>query len=58
MQTLDNVLQTIVSRIGEDAVYENEPMRLHTSMEVGGPARYLFQPKSEEDLRFLLQILQ
>ena len=58
MQTLDNVLEIITSRIGEDAVFENEPMRLHTSMEVGGPVRYLFQPKSEDDLKFLLQILQ
>ena len=54
----DNTLQNIREQIGVDALLENEPMRLHTSMEVGGPARYFFLPKSEDDLRFLLTTLE
>ena len=54
----DEVLQKIRERLGEEAVLLDEPMARHTSMKVGGPAAYFFQPSSEEDLLFLLQELQ
>lgn len=43
--------------MGKDEIWENEPMKLHTSMEVGGPARYFFMPESEEKLAFLVKTL-
>ena len=54
----DEILLKIRERIGDEAVLENEPMANHTSMEVGGPAKYFFQPSSEEDLLFLVRLLE
>lgn len=54
----EETLKKIKERIGGDNVLLNEPMRLHTSMEVGGPAAYLFTPETAEDAAFLLSILQ
>lgn len=54
----EEILQKIKERIGGENVLLNEPMRLHTSMEVGGPAAYLFTPETAEDAAFLLSILQ
>ena len=52
------ILEQIKDVIGEANVFEEEPMSEHTSMEVGGPAAYLFQPETAEDTAFLLKILQ
>lgn len=54
----DEVLQKIREKLGDGAVLEKEPMAAHTSMEVGGPAAYFFQPSSEEELLFLVQLLE
>lgn len=57
-QLTEETIRTITEKLGADAVFFNEPMAKHTSMEVGGPATYLFQPSSQEDLQFLLQQLE
>ena len=57
-QLSEETLLRITRRLGEDAVLRDEPMARHTSMEVGGPAAFLFQPSSEEDLLFLLKLLE
>lgn len=54
----DETLQTIKERLGEEAVLENEPMAKHTSMEVGGPATYFFVPSTEEEILFVLKLLE
>lgn len=54
----DETLQKIRERLGEEAVLLNEPMAKHTSMEVGGPVTYFFQPASEEELLFLVRLLE
>ena len=54
----DETVQKIREKLGEGAVLLNEPMAKHTSMEVGGPATYFFQPSSEEDLLFLIRLLE
>ena len=56
-QLSEETIRTIINKLGEDAVFRDEPMAKHTSMEVGGPVAFLFQPSSEEDLLFLLQAL-
>ena len=56
-QLSEDTIRTITNKLGEDSVFRDEPMAKHTSMEVGGPAAFLFQPSSEEDLSFLLKLL-
>ena len=34
---------------------ENEPMRLHTTFKIGGPARVLLFPETEEQITALVQ---
>lgn len=58
MKLKQEILEQIKDVIGEANVFEEEPMSEHTSMEVGGPAAYLFQPETAEDTAFLLKILQ
>ena len=56
-QLKEETIRTIINKLGEDAVFQDEPMAKHTSMEVGGPAAFLFQPSSEDDLLFLMKVL-
>ncbi|MBR3243289.1 MAG: UDP-N-acetylmuramate dehydrogenase [Parasporobacterium sp.] len=51
------LLNKIKKLIGSDNVLEQEPMKLHTSMEVGGPAECLLRPGSIEEVSGLLRIL-
>lgn len=57
-QLTEETIRAITNKLGADAVYFDEPMAKHTSMGVGGPATYLFQPSSQEELQFLLQQLE
>lgn len=54
----DNILDDIKERLGAENVLQNEPMKAHSNMEVGGPAAYLFMPKSAEEIGFLIDILK
>lgn len=56
-QLKEETIRTIINKLGEDAVFKDEPMAKHTSMEVGGPAAFFFQPSSEDDLLFLMKVL-
>lgn len=58
MKLKQEILEQIKECIGAENVLEEEPMNLHTSMEVGGPAAYLFQPETTEATAFLLKVLQ
>lgn len=44
------MLNKLIAYLGEENVYENEPMSLHTTFRCGGPARYFCYVNSEEDL--------
>lgn len=35
--------------------FENEPMRIHTSFRIGGPARLFVEPQNEEELALLIK---
>ena len=58
MTIKEEILNQIKKRLGAEHVYEKEPMWKHTSMEVGGPAAYLFMPGNMEEAVFLLQALK
>lgn len=58
MKIKEELLETIKDTIGAENVFEEEPMKEHTSMEVGGPAAYLFQPQDAEQTAFLLKSLK
>ncbi len=58
MKLKEEILNLIKETIGPENVFEEEPMKEHTSMEVGGPAAYLFAPESAEHTAFLLKTLR
>ena len=37
-----------------DQIKEEEPMRLHTTFRVGGPARFFVTPKTAEELQGII----
>ena len=45
----------LMNIVGKDRVLREEPLRLHTTLKIGGPADYLVKPESEEELELLLQ---
>ena len=45
----------LLNIVGKDRVLREEPLRLHTTLRIGGPAGFLVKPESEEELSALLQ---
>lgn len=45
----------LLNIVGEDRVLREEPLRLYTTLRIGGPADFLVKPESEEELAALLQ---
>ena len=48
MTSFDEKLRGIV---GADAVHAEEPLAAHTTFEIGGPAQWLVEPATEEQVR-------
>lgn len=46
----------LVNIVGTDRVLRDEPLRLHTTLKIGGPADFLVKPESEEELRAVLEL--
>ena len=44
------MLNKLINILGDENVFENEPMSMHTTFRIGGPARYFAIVNSEEDL--------
>lgn len=44
--------------LGEDNVFQNEPMKNHTTFRVGGPADWFVTPQEEEQVRELVNLLR
>ncbi len=42
--------------VGNDKVYSDEPMHKHTTMRVGGPARYMVTPGKEDEIPELIKV--
>ena len=52
----DGVRELLAAAREMDCDYlENEPMRLHTTFKIGGPARVLLFPETEEQITALVQ---
>ncbi|MHC1719960.1 MAG: UDP-N-acetylmuramate dehydrogenase [Clostridiaceae bacterium] len=50
--------KVLASVLGSDKIYIDEPMKMHTSFKVGGPADILATPDSAEGLVRLLQLCE
>ena len=44
------MLEILQKLVGAEQVWEQEPMKNHTTFRVGGPARYLVEPGSAGEL--------
>mgnify|MGYP002859763304 CR=1 FL=1 len=58
MKISDKILQELIQRAGRDSVKADEPMKLHTTMKVGGSAAYYTEPGNEECVRDIIAILK
>ncbi|MCD8248257.1 MAG: UDP-N-acetylmuramate dehydrogenase [Lachnospiraceae bacterium] len=50
------MLEQLREILGEERVLPDEPMKLHTTFRVGGPARYLVEPQSVQELRAVIDL--
>lgn len=50
------MLKELQQLVGKEHVYEQEPMKNHTTFRAGGCARYLVKPQSAEQLKGLLML--
>ena len=46
----------LVNIVGKDGVLREEPLRLHTTLRIGGPADFLVKPESEAELSDILKL--
>lgn len=46
----------LLNIVGKDRVLRDEPLCLHTTLKIGGPADFLVKPESEEELGALLRL--
>ena len=58
MKINEEILNQIKRIVAEAYVLENEPMKRHTSMEVGGPASVYIRPSNGEETAEVLKILK
>ena len=49
-----NFYSRLTEILPEDRIKEEEPMRLHTTFRVGGPARFFVMPKTAEELQGII----
>ena len=52
----ENILKLFQERFKDEQIKTNEPMSLHTTFKIGGPADLFVAPKNEEDLLFTLNL--
>ncbi|WP_101773931.1 UDP-N-acetylmuramate dehydrogenase [Peptostreptococcus faecalis] len=53
----NRLYNSLKSIIDEDLIYIDEPMNDHISFKVGGPADILVRPKTEDDIRAVLKLV-
>lgn len=46
----------LLNIVGKDRVLRDEPLRLHTTLKIGGPADYFVKPESEDELCAILEL--
>ncbi len=46
----------LLNIVGTDRVLRDEPLRLYTTLKIGGPADFLVKPESEEELSAILRL--
>jgi len=51
-----NVIKSLKELLGEEAVYENELLKHHTSFKIGGPCYALVEPESVDELTKIVQL--
>ena len=55
---MENLIQELRTRLGEEGLKLQEPMKEHTTFRVGGPADLFLMPKDAEELKDALGILR
>lgn len=54
----ETFLAQLQSIVASSDILENEPMKKHTTFQVGGPARYFVSPRNVEDLNKIIALCQ
>ena len=46
----------LINIVGKDRALRDEPLRLHTTLKIGGPADFFVKPESEEELSAVIRL--
>ncbi|MFR8869454.1 UDP-N-acetylmuramate dehydrogenase [Paraclostridium sordellii] len=52
------IYKNLLNILDKEGIYLNEPMKNHTSFKVGGPADFLLKPKTEDEIKRLIEFLK
>ncbi|RGX13711.1 UDP-N-acetylmuramate dehydrogenase [Paraclostridium sordellii] len=52
------IYKNLLNILDKEGIYLNEPMKNHISFKVGGPADFLLKPKTEDEIRKLIEFLK
>ncbi len=42
--------------VGAERIFREEPMKLHTTFRIGGPAQYLVAPRTKEEVQEVVRL--
>lgn len=52
------IYKNLLNILDKEGIYLNEPMKNHISFKVGGPADFLLKPKTEDEIKKLIEFLK
>ncbi|CEO29593.1 UDP-N-acetylmuramate dehydrogenase [Paraclostridium sordellii] len=52
------IYKNLLNILGKEGIYLNEPMKNHISFKVGGPADFLLKPKTEDEIKRLIEFFK
>ncbi|CEQ18863.1 UDP-N-acetylmuramate dehydrogenase [Paraclostridium sordellii] len=52
------IYKNLLNILDKEGIYLNEPMKNHISFKVGGPADFLLKPKTEDEIKRLIEFLK
>lgn len=52
------IYKNLLNILDKEGIYPNEPMKNHISFKVGGPADFLLKPKTEDEIKRLIEFLK
>jgi len=52
---MEEIYNKLIEKIDKTKVYQNEPMRKHTTFKIGGPADIFVKVETIDELKYVIQ---